>query len=331
MVGKKIVVLGTGGTIAGLAPAGAAGTPGAAATGPTLGGHLGYQAAQIGVDQLVQAIPSLRGLPLLAEQVAQVDSKDMGPAVWQTLAARCAHWLAQDEVQGLVITHGTDTLEETAYFLHRVLAPAKPVVLTCAMRPADALAPDGPQNLADAVVVARSEGARGVVAVCAGQIHGPLEVAKVHPYRLDAFSSGEAGPLGLVEEGRVRLLRSWPEAQDGQAEAFAAAVGRLAPDAWPRVEIVLNHAGASGAGVDALVASGVRGLVAAGTGNGTLSSDLEAALLRARQSGLGVLRTSRCALGQVLAHSSDVIEAAPGLSPVKARVALQLALMAAAS
>lgn len=328
MVGKKIVVLGTGGTIAGLAPAGVAAATGAAAQGAGLGGHLGYQAAQIGVEQLVQAIPSLRGQPLLAEQVAQVDSKDMGPAVWQALAARCAHWLARDDVQGLVITHGTDTLEETAYFLHRVLAPAKPVVLTCAMRPADALAPDGPQNLADAVAVALSDGARGVVAVCAGQVHGPLEVAKIHPYRLDAFSSGEAGPLGLVEEGRVRLLRPWPVAENGQAPALAAAVARHAPDAWPRVEIVLNHAGAGGAVVDALVASGVRGLVAAGTGNGTLSRELEAALLRARQSGLKVLRTSRCALGQVLVHPADVVEAASGLSPVKARVALQLALMA---
>lgn len=289
---------------------------------------MGYRAAQLGVESLLAAIPALGAAPLFTEQVAQVDSKDMSPAVWQLLAARCAHWLHQDDVQGLVITHGTDTIEETAYFLHRVLAPAKPLVLTCAMRPADALAPDGPQNLLDAVTVARSTGAHGVVVVCAGQIHGPREVSKVHPYRLDAFSSGEAGPLGWVEEGRVRLQRPWPAPEDDRSAALAAAVARHAPNQWPRVEVVLNHAGADGGLVDALVAVGVRGLVAAGTGNGTLSEGLQSALLRAQQSGVAVLRASRCPLGQVLPHRGDEIATEPGLSPVKSRVALQLDLLA---
>ena len=321
MASKKIVVLGTGGTIAGLAP-----DPGQAGAG-----DLPYRAAQLGVDRLLADIPALKGLPLLAEQVAQVDSKDMGPAVWQALAARCAHWLGDDDIQGLVITHGTDTLEETAYFLHRVLAPAKPVVVTCAMRPADALAPDGPQNLVDAVAVARSEGAQGVIAVCAGQVHGAAEVAKVHPYRLDAFSSGDAGPIAWVEEGQLRRLRSWPVAADGRVGLLAAAVARHSPTAWPRVEIVFNHAGADGLIVDALVGAGVRGLVAAGTGNGTLSQALEAALLRARESGVEVVRSTRCSLGQVVPHLGDLIVAAPGLSPVKARVALLLDLLARSS
>lgn len=315
MVGKKIVVLGTGGTIAGLSPAGAA--------APQV-----YRAAQLSVDQLLANIPALQGRTLVAEQVAQLDSKDMGPEVWQALAARCAHWLAQGDVQGLVITHGTDTLEETAYFLHRVLAAAKPVVLTCAMRPADAPEPDGPQNLADAVTVALGPGVHGVVTVCAGQVHGPIEVTKVHPSRLDAFSSGEAGPLGLVEEGALRQLRSWPAPQDERTLVLAAAVARHAPAAWPQVAIVFNHAGADGAVVDALCMAGVRGLVAAGTGNGTLSEALEAALLRAQQRGTWVRRSTRCAFGQVLAHPSDVLAVAPGLSPVKARVALQLDLLA---
>ena len=147
--------------------------------------------------------------------MAQVDSKDMSFEIWRQLALRCDHWLAQEDVGGVVITHGTDTLEETAYFLHAVLAPRKkPVVLTCAMRPATAFMPDGPQNLLDAIAVASAPGARGVVAVCAGVIHSALDVAKRHTYRLDAFSSGDAGPVGYVEEGQLRLLRDWPTPHD---------------------------------------------------------------------------------------------------------------------
>ncbi len=306
----KIVVLGTGGTIAG--------------TAGTAGDNIGYTAAQLGVAQLLDALPALRGLPLEAEQVAQLDSKDMDGATWQRLAARCAHWLARPDVQGLVITHGTDTLEETAWFLQCVLQPAKPVVLACAMRPATALAPDGPQNLLDAVAVARTPGAQGVVAVCAGRVHGAREVAKVHPYRVDAFDSGEAGPLAVVEEGAVRLLRGWPGA--GQADDVLLAA--LAQDrGWPRVEIVMNHAGASGAIVEALVAQGIDGLVAAGTGNGTLATPLEEALAAAQAGGIRVLRASRCPLGRVLPHAGAPLPDSGGLSPVKARVSLLLQLL----
>ncbi len=315
MSSKKIVILGTGGTIAG--------------TAAHPGEHLGYQAAQLGVDRLVAALPGLAQVPLVAEQVAQLDSKDMDFATWQALAARCAHWLAQDDVQGLVITHGTDTLEETAFFLHRVLAPQRPVVLTCAMRPATALAPDGPQNLLDAVALARWHGVHGVLSVCAGRVHGPLEVAKVHPYRLDAFDSGEAGPLALVEEGRVRQLRPWPAGDEVQARHVAQAVARTGPAHWPRVEVVMNHAGAGGGLVEALVGQGVQGLVAACTGNGTLAAPLEQALVAAQARGVRVARATRCALGQVLPHRADALPDSQGLSPVKARVAMLLDLLVA--
>ncbi len=178
------MVLGTGGTIAGTAASAA--------------DNIGYTAAQLGIDELLAGVPQLRGHAIEAEQVAQLDSKDMDFATWQLLAARCAHWLSDDGVQGIVITHGTDTLEETAWFLQAVLNPSKPVVMTCAMRPATALTPDGPQNLLDAVAVASTRGARGVVAVCAGAIHSALDVRKVHTYRADAFGSGDAGVLGYV-------------------------------------------------------------------------------------------------------------------------------------
>lgn len=319
---KKIVVLGTGGTIAG--------------TAASANDNLGYAAAQLGVAQLLQAIPVLAQLPLelVCEQVAQLDSKDMSFAVWQQLALRCAHWLGQAEVQGIVITHGTDTLEETAYFLQAVLNPAKPVVLTCAMRPATSLNADGPQNLLDALTVASLPGAQGVVAVCAGTIHSAVDVQKVHPYRLDAFGSGDAGPLGYVEEGAVRLVRSWPVALSNPS---SSAMEKMADGTdWPRVEILMNYAGASGAMVDALLAqdmsgqTGVaclRGLVVAGTGNGRLHHALEAAVSRAQAAGVKVVRATRCSNGRVQALPGDALADSQGLSPVKARVALMLELL----
>jgi L-asparaginase len=306
------VILGTGGTIAGQAASPSDNT--------------GYTAGQISVAQLVAAVPALQGLPLETEQVAQIDSKDMSFAVWQALLARGQHHLAREEVGGIVITHGTDTLEETAFFLQALLNPDKPVVLTCAMRPATSLQADGPQNLSDAVMVARHTGARGVLAVCAGVVHGAQEVQKLHSYRLDAFSSGDAGPLAYVEEGSVRQVRNWPLAGEKYAQE---AIKRIATGAlWPRVEVVMNYAGASAATVQALVASGVQGLVVAGTGNGTVHADLQAALLAAQSQGVAVRRATRCALGRVLPVAGADLPDSEGLTPVKARIALMLELLA---
>ena len=313
---SKIVVLGTGGTIAGRSA--------------NAGDNIGYTAAQVGVVQLMDAIPTLpsalHGHVLVAEQVAQIDSKDMSFQVWQQLAARCAHWLDDASVNAIVITHGTDTLEETAWFLQMVLQPRKPVVLTCAMRPSSALAPDGPQNVLDAMTVALDAAVYGVVAVCAGVVHSAREVRKNHPYRVDAFDSGDAGPLGFVEEKRVRWVKNAPDLS-GSRPQFAIKQMFYLFQPPPRVEIVLNHAGAGGAVVDFLVKDGVHGLVAAGTGNGSLHHELEAALLRAQAAGVRVVRATRCAQGQVLPRADDVIGDSHGLSPVKARIALMLELL----
>ncbi len=305
---KRIVILGTGGTIAGQAR--------------RSDSHVGYTAAQISVEDLVAGVPALAGLPLEAEQVAQVDSKDMSFAIWRALAARVAHHLARDEVAGVVITHGTDTLEETAYFLQRVLAPAKPVVLTAAMRPATAPSADGPQNLLDAVRVAALPGARGVLACIAGTVHAGDQVRKIHPYRIDAFDSGDAGPLGYIEEGRLRRLRDWPA---GEALGLAPVLR----EDWPRVDIVTSAAGADGALVEALCALGAGGLVAACTGNGTLAAPLEAALLKAQAGGVAVLRANRIGRG-ALVEPDDAAPALPSagaLTPVQARVELLLQLL----
>lgn len=318
MVDKKNlqqwVVLGTGGTIAG--------------TASSVNNHTGYTAGQLGVQALLDAVPGLSdalfGDALMCEQVAQLDSKDMDHATWQALALRCQHFLAQAEVGGIVITHGTDTLEETAWFLQQVLGTSKPVVLTCSMRPATALMPDGPQNLLDALTVVRDPMAKGVTVVCAGRIHGARDLQKVHPYRLDAFDSGESGPLGWVEQGRVRWAKSpgMPALHPHPSQALACPVAD-----WPRVAVLHSHAGADAYPVRALVAAGVQGLVVAGTGNGTVHQRLLSALADAQAQGVAVRLTTRCAEGQIVGQPAALQTAPPGLNAYKARISLMLDLM----
>jgi L-asparaginase len=179
-------------------------------------------------------------------------------------------------------------------------------------------------NAAGEVAVASAPGTQGVVAVCAGTIHGARDVAKRHTYRLDAFGSGDAGPIGYVEEGCLRLLRPWPDCGDASQTRRKL----LSAAQWPRVEIVMSHAGAGGGVVDALVEQGVEGIVVAGTGNASVHRELEAALAKAAAAGVKVVRASRCAQGPLLAKPTDTLPLAAGLSPVKARIALMLELLA---
>ncbi|WP_370690390.1 asparaginase [Hydrogenophaga sp.] len=319
-----VVVLGTGGTIAGRA------------SRPD--DLSGYVAGQVAVADLVRDIPALASGLFEVEQVAQVDSKDMDLVVWQALVARVAHHLARPEVVGVVVTHGTDTLEETAYLLQSVLKPRKPVVLTCAMRPATALVPDGPQNLSDAVLLARRAGAKGVVAVCAAKVHSAFDVVKAHTYQVDAFDSGDAGPIGVVEHGQVRLFRAWPafaDTADRETGVFdASSVKRfLKATRLPRVEIVLSHAAADGLMVRCLLDHGLnqspaplQGIVVAGTGNGTIHRSLLSALEDAMAAGVRVVRSTRCARGWVSTDPTGIPDS-DGLPPLKARLALMLNLL----
>ncbi|HEY9095859.1 MAG TPA: asparaginase [Hydrogenophaga sp.] len=314
------MILGTGGTIAGRAA--------------DPGDNVGYVAGEVGVDVLVRAVPPLRGLPLESEQVAQIDSKDMGFNVWKPLVERVAHHLAREEVSGVIITHGTDTLEETAWFLQLLLDPKKPVVLTCAMRPSTALVPDGPQNLLDAVSVAGSPGWGGVVVVAAGLVHRAEHVCKMHSYRVEAFDSGDAGPVACVEEGAIRWFHPMPvpgvdDSLQGDRQALIMESASL-----PGVAIVMSHADADGRMVRGLLALNhgaqgdrTRGIVVACTGNGTIHADLVSALQEAQGQGVKVVRATRCARGRVVAHAGDRFEDAGGLSPVKARLALSLSLL----
>ncbi len=318
---RRLVVLGTGGTIAGRAT--------------RADDNVGYVAGQVAVGDLVATVPGLANCPMDVEQVAQINSKDMVLGVWQALVARVAEHLARPEVAGIVITHGTDTIEETAFLLHMLLRPSKPVVLTCAMRPATALVPDGPQNLSDATAVAMHPPARGVVVVCAGRIHGAWDVAKVHPYRTDPFDSGDAGELGCVEEGQLRMFRPWPEAVPHGTHDATGLRPFLETSALPRVELMFSHAGADGNLVRALLAqpsSGaarLRGIVVAGTGNGTVHDELLVALKQAQADGVAVVVASRCAQGRVVPHAGQPLPDSAGLSPVKARLALAVHLLTA--
>ena len=307
-----VVILGTGGTIAGVAPEGKS--------------DLAYQSAQLSVEALVQAVPELADTSLETEQVAQIDSKDMTHAIWQALTQRVQHQLQREEVSGIVITHGTDTMEETAYLLHRVLAPKKPVVLTGAMRPASSRQADGPDNLAHAVTVAQEAGAHGVLVAMAGAVHGAVDVRKAHPHKLDAFSSGDVGPLARFEEGRLRRLRAWPS-----GEGLGLAVLDADPATWPAVEIVTSHAGSGAALIDALARSGTKGIVIAATGNGTVHQAIEQALLDAAWAGMVVVRATRCGDGAILDadNAKGAGPSAGALTPAKARVELLLRLMAA--
>ncbi|HTJ92898.1 MAG TPA: asparaginase [Pararobbsia sp.] len=350
----RIVVVGTGGTIAGAA---------AKATQTS-----GYQAGALPVASLLQAVPGLDELARIeGDSVASIDSKDMTTALWITLAQRVQALLARDGVDGVVITHGTDTLEETAYFLHLTLKSAKPVVLTAAMRPATALSADGPLNLLHAVTVAASPAShgRGVLVTFANRIHSAREVAKTSTFSIDAFESPETGPLGWIHDAHVeyerrgerlhtlatpfRLAPPSGEASTGQgtergieahdealATASASGAGpRVAPHGLgatlPAVDIVMSYAGVSRVAVDALVAAGVKGIVVAGTGGGSIHHDLLEGLAQAAARGVTIVRASRIGSGHVLRNGAAADDrlgfvCAGTLSAIKARVLLMVAL-----
>lgn len=311
----RIAVLATGGTIAGSA---------ADVTNTS-----GYKAGVVGVDRLLEAVPALSAVAQIQpEQIASVDSKDMALALWTTLAQRVNVLLASDEIDGVVITHGTDTLEETAYLLHLTVKSTKPVVLTAAMRPASALSADGPLNLLNAVTVAASKAAhgQGVLVAFNNRIHSARDVVKTSTYAVDAFQSPEIGALGWVQDGRVEFQRTVVRPHTVDTEFVIG-------DKWPDVEIVASYAGVSRIAVDALVAAGVRGIIVAGTGNGSIHATVQQALTDAATQGVAVVRASRVGSGHVMrngAASDDVLGfvTAGSLNPYKARVLLMLALAA---
>ena len=311
---NRLLLLATGGTIAGCADDSA-----------TLND---YTAGVLGGDALLAAVPQLQDLATITvEQIANVDSADLLFEHWRALVARIRDAFAADpELVGVVITHGTNTLEETAWLLQLLIDDPRPVVLVGAMRPATALSADGPLNLLQAVQVALSPVARGygVLVVMDGQIHGAQRVTKVATQGVGAFASPGSGPLGRVDDVGVHL----PTASGSRQVPFA---GLALPEQWPQVPIVYGSVEPEPLLLTACLNARVPGLVFTGTGAGQLSAAERSALQAWSGKRPLMLLANRCGSGPVQSHSDDErlgLLSAGSLNPQKARVLLLLCLLA---
>jgi L-asparaginase len=310
----RVKVLATGGTIAGAQ---------ASAT------DYGYKSGAYDVKTLISAVPNLDKLAQISgEQVANIGSQDMNDAVWLQLAKRLDEVLKSNDTDAALITHGTDTLEETSYFLSLVTKSAKPVVMVGSMRPATATSADGPANIYNGVAAAIDPGARGrgVLVSLNDEIHYARNVVKLNTTSLQTFASPNRGPAGVVNTGKVAWFQPMDRKQ-GQASEFS--IDGLS--ALPRVDIVYAHANMSPDLIDAAVANGAKGIVVAGVGDGNMTSAALDALKRAIAKGVVVVRSSRLPTGRVLRNNEvndDEIGtiASDELNPPKSRVLLQLAL-----
>jgi L-asparaginase len=311
----SVVILATGGTIAG--------------TGVTSTTTVGYKAATVPVQALIEAVPELKKIATVrGEQVFQIASQNMTNDYWLKLAKRANELLRQPDVDGIVVTHGTDTLEETAYFLNLVTKSDKPVVIVGAMRPSTALSADGPINLYNAVLVAGSKEAvgKGVLVCMNDQINSGRDVTKTNTSTADTFKSPELGVLGYVQADRVAFYRLPARRHTLNSEFDLSGVDKL-----PDVEIAYGFANVSRTTVDALAAAGVDGIVYAGVGDGNPSEVTEQALADARSKGILIVRSARVGNG-IVARNNEVNDdkrdfvVSDTLNPQKARVLLMVAL-----
>jgi L-asparaginase len=310
-----VKIIATGGTIAGEAATSA---------------QSGYTSGQVGVDALIKAVPTLNKVARVSgEQISNIGSQDMSDEVWLKLAKRINQLAAMPGVDGIAITHGTDTMEETAYFLHLTVKTRKPVVLTGSMRPSTALSADGPLNIYNAVAVAADKQAvgRGVLVSVNDQIHSAHDITKMHTTATDTFMSPYRGVIGATAYGVSQYYRS-PFRKHTVDTPFNVD----SPSRLPRVDILYIYEDMPGDLIDAAVKLGAKGIVAAGVGNGNMPKAVMDALQRAVKAGVVVVRASRVPLGFVgrnVEVDDDKLNfvAAEELNPAKARVLLRLALM----
>jgi len=310
----NIHILATGGTIAGT---------GASATATN------YTAGQVAIGTLLEAVPQLKDIAnVTGEQVVRIGSQDMNDEVWLTLAKRINELLSSPEVDGIVITHGTDTMEETAYFLNLTVKSNKPVVLVGAMRPSTALSADGPLNLYNAVVTASAPASKdkGVMVVMNGQIWGAESVTKMHTTGVETFQAPNAGALGYVLNGKT-VYNQTPMKKHTTQSVFE--VNDL--ESLPKVGIVYSYSNIEADMVEPMLKNGYKGIVHAGVGNGNIHKNVFPVLEEARRQGIQVVRSSRVPTGPTTldnevddAHYQFV--AAQQLNPQKARILLMLAL-----
>lgn len=310
----RVIILATGGTIAGAGKSAE---------------RAGYTAGKIHVDDLVGSIPAVKKIAdITGEQVASVGSQDMTVDIWKKLAVRANEIFAKNEADAIVVTHGTDTQEETGYFLDLLIKSEKPVVLTGSMRPATAISADGPKNLYDAITVAinpKSKG-RGVLISFNEGIFDAREVMKLSTTKVNAFGSPNSGPIGQVYDGKVEYYSTSMREVNTKTPFSVTADTKL-----PRVDIVYMYADAPGDMIDMLVSKKVDGIVIAGVGNGNFNKAYMDAVKRAVQSGVVVCRASRTPSGRVVLEdeiNDDELGTivSDDLTPQKARVLLMLGL-----
>lgn len=308
----NVRILATGGTIAG---------SGSSAT------KSNYSAGQVAIGALLDAVPVINDIAnVQGEQVVNIGSQDMSDNVWLTLAKRVNELLAQSDVDGIVITHGTDTMEETAFFLSLVTGNAKPVVLVGAMRPSTAISADGPANLYNAVVVASSPESkdRGVVVCMDDKVYGARDVTKTNTTSVETFQSPNFGAIGYIHNGKVRYNVA-PE------KAHPAMFNVSGLKSLPKVGIAYGYSNVQGDVVRMMVEKGYKGIVYAGVGNGNIHKNVFPELENARKKGVLVVRSSRVPTGATTLDA-EVDDnkyrfiASWGLNPQKARILLMLAL-----
>ena len=311
----NIKILATGGTIAG--------------AGVTSTTTVGYTAAVTPVGKLISNVPELaRVANVSGEQVSQIASESMTMEIWLQLAKRVNQLLAKDDVDGIVITHGTDTLEETAYFLDLVVKSKKPVVLVGSMRPGTAMSADGPLNLYRAVILAGTKEAagKGVMVMLNDTINAGREVTKTITDRVDTFQAPIAGSLGVFSGDQPVFYRKSLRKNTTATEFDVSNLTAL-----PRVDIVYHYAGNAGTMIDAATNAGAKGLVHAGTGNGSIGKAEYPAVENALKNGVVIVRSSRVGNG-IISRNGEADDdkygfiASDNLNPQKARVLLMLAL-----
>jgi L-asparaginase len=315
--GKKanVVILATGGTIAGAAASGT---------------QSGYTSGQVTIDAMINAVPGIKELAnLKGEQVANVGSQDMSFDIMLKLAKRINELLAGNDVDGIVVTHGTDTMEETAYFLNLTVKSEKPVVMVGSMRPSTAVSADGPLNLYDAVAVAADPKAkgRGVLVVMNDQIQGAHSLTKTSTTAVQTFMSPLRGLVGVSAYGKNDFYNNPSWKHTTSSEFDISNVTKL-----PRVDVVYGDVDMQPDLIDCSVNNGAKGIVIAGVGNGNMNKASLDAAAAAVKKGVVVVRSSRVATGTV-GRNVEVKDdelgfiASDELNPQKARILLSLALL----
>ncbi len=310
---SRIAILGTGGTIAGFIDSTIATT--------------GYTAGAIDIDVLIKAVPQIRDLADISwEQIANIDSSNMCDEIWLRLAKKIAKLFAEG-IDGVVITHGTDTMEETAYFLNLTIKSDKPVVLVGAMRPSTVISADGPKNLYNAVALVANKEAKnkGVMVAINDKILSARGVVKTHSLNVDAFSSPDFGDLGYIVDGKVFFYNNVTKAHTKNAPFDVSKLTSL-----PKVDILYSYSNdGSGVAAKALFEHGTKGIVVAGSGAGSIHKNQKDVLKELLKKGLKVVVSSRVVAGCVAVSDSDEklgFISAEDLNPQKARVLLILAL-----